>query len=473
MGKESLLDWCHNHGEQGEKIEKEFTGKDSDGNTYNINSITPQSNKDLIWVCSKNHKHIWQAKVQKRTILRSNCPYCSNQRIIAGENDLETWCKNNNKQYLIDEFMGEDENGNKIEMNSLAKSTHIKVKWGHKTIDGELHEWYARVSDRTNKNSKCPICNRSNTVIKGKNDLETWCNKDIIFGNILKEQWTGLTTNGKLIYIADIASHSHKKLIWLCECGDVFIKSPLQRLTDMTYYCRKCNRAESKRKRNNTMLNKSISLDKWCNKNSLKGVQIRKEFTGITEDKEHIDIKDITYGSSKYLLWRHTTINGEVHEWYATVYNRTYNNSNCPHCNNKGTSLPEQIIYRCIKQVYPDTINRGKFQGYEFDITIPDIKVCIEYNGVYYHKNKKERDLKKRELCDSYNVKLIIIDVGNSTNPVENEIWEPDHIVINMNRIEKLIQIIEYITHILNINMSSINYNTALLDSIKFMNNIG
>lgn len=151
--KTSLLDWCNEHSERGERLKSEFTGKCLDSKTYSLDNISYQSNKRFIWKCKYNHT--WDISVQKRVACGSNCPYCSNQRVLKGANDLETWCKNNNKQYLIDEFAGKDEEHNIISINSLAKSSHKRVKWRHITNEGETHEWYATVADRTYKNSGC------------------------------------------------------------------------------------------------------------------------------------------------------------------------------------------------------------------------------------------------------------------------------------------------------------------------------
>ena len=52
-----------------------------------------------------------------------------------------------------------------------------------------------------------------------------------------------------------------------------------------------------------------------------------------------------------------------------------------------GTSFPEQFLYRCVKQIFPETENRKLEDnlGLEFDIYVPEVDLRIEYNGSFYH----------------------------------------------------------------------------------------
>ena len=372
-----LKTWCVNNGELGNKIESEWTGLTEDGNTVFIDKITAQSNKKVLWVCSNNNKHKWYAVIQKRTLLKSVCPYCTNQKVMSGENDLLTWCKENNKQYIIEQFSGQLEDGTKVSIDSLTKSTHIKVKWRHLTKDGKLHEWIASVSDRTSKNSGCPLCTGRNNLKPGINDLETWCKSNLVFGSIITEQWTGLDEFGNNILMSDIAANSHKKLLWKCsKCNELYKQDMLHKLYHNTVKCNKCN----------------------------------------------------------------------IH----------------------GTSLPEQVIYRCIKQVYPKTISRGKFKGYEFDISIPELKTCIEYGSYYYHKDKQQRDFEKRQLCENYGVRFINI-LDSSGSDIDDFI-DCDNIIMKVSNDKSLIKIVAILLKVLHIDISNVDYDKALKESIDFIN---
>ena len=46
------------------------------------------SHKKVIWRCEKGHE--WEAAVKSRTINKTDCPYCSHNKVLAGFNDLAT-----------------------------------------------------------------------------------------------------------------------------------------------------------------------------------------------------------------------------------------------------------------------------------------------------------------------------------------------------------------------------------------------
>lgn len=379
QGVNDLLTWCKNNDERGTRLLKQFTGLDEHGIKHEIDQVTYGSTLRLKWICEKGHE--WYAGILSRTSAEEhNCPYCAGNKIIVGETDLYTWCKENNKEFLIEQFVGEDASGNKITMQELSHGSNVKVKWVHYK-NGEKHEWVGSVKHRTLRNSGCPYCNGSKQVLTGFNDLDSWCERNPDFGEIIREEYTGIDIYGNITDIDKIA----------------------------------------------------------------------------------------TFSSSK-LLWRHWTSDGDMHEWYATLHNRITHLSLCPMCNKGGTSLPEQIIYRCFKQLYPNTINRGKRCGYEFDIMLPDLNTYIEYGSTYYHEGREQRDKEKEELCNKLGVNFIQI-VGDCTDINMEETWSNNLIIayISFNRIASFKKIVKHIFKTLKLDFNKIDYNKAVQDSIEFM----
>lgn len=94
----------------------------------------------------------------------------------------------------------------------------------------------------------------------------------------------------------------------------------------------------------------------------------------------------VTYGSHKKIHWKCS----KGHKWITDVLHRTTPNfsTGCPHCKAANTSYPEQFIYWSLKQVWPDTVNRYKLDGVEYDIIVPSIKLALEYSGGYWHKDR-------------------------------------------------------------------------------------
>lgn len=464
----SLYTWCMNN-PYGHTIMDEWTGKTLDGNIIDIKKTAVQSNKDVYWVCSNNSDHVWHTKIQKRTLLHSGCPYCCGQKVLESSS-FKQYCLENGLEYLIEEFEGIDENGVVVEMTKISKASHKKVKWKHK-IDGQEHEWIASISDRVYKHSMCPECYGKNILKPGKNDLFTWCKNNGEFGNEVIDAWVGLDEYFNEIDINSISYGSRAKMLFQCNCGNIFSREILKVTHNKSVICKECAYRDREDKRYNTLLNSGRTLKEWCDNNSIYGKRIQNEFMGIDCNGNAVDINKITYGSAKKVMWRHYTKSGKEHIWSAAIHNRICNKSMCPICNNKGTSLPEQIIYMCMKQVYVNTISRGKFQGYEFDISIPELKTCIEYGSTYYHEGRQERDTEKQQLCEKYNVNFIQI-IDDSNRELE-EVWSNNLIItrIEINKVACIEKIVKHLCKTFEIDYNGINFKAAVNDAIEVMSN--
>ena len=107
-------------------------------------NVTAHSSKKVWWLC--DYDHSWQATVASRTGLGHGCPYCSNQAILPGYNDLKT---------IFPELITEwdyEKNGT-LNPGELASFSHRKVWWKCK----RGHNWFCAISDRSSGNG-CPIC---------------------------------------------------------------------------------------------------------------------------------------------------------------------------------------------------------------------------------------------------------------------------------------------------------------------------
>ena len=464
-GVNDLYTWCINNESTGTRILSEWTGLDTDGNKLDIHKLGVQSNKYAIWICK--HGHEWKARIQKRTLLNSGCPYCSNQKVKAGENDLETWCMKNNPE-LIKQFTGLDEHGRVISMSQLPKSTHKKVYWSH-NIDNNEHKWLASISDRTCKNSGCPICNATNILRPGVNDLDTWCRENEAgYGRILRNQWLGIDENIDLIGMNQISKGSHRKVYWVCECGNIWLATPLSRIYHRNKGCPECSIQKAQIIKRNSLVSNGQSLNDWCDNNGMWGEIIKSQWEGEDESGNNISIMDVTYGSQIKMWWRHHK-NGEEHRWLASIHNRTLNHSSCPICNTRSTSLAEQVIYQCFKSVYSSTVNRAKIHNKEFDIFIPEINLCIEYDGVYYHTDKEEHDNIKTDICNKYNIQFIRIRSGQN---LEAKDWNFSCGVVEGNfdrEPHNLMKLVFELFKYLGIKIDEQEYNLAYLKAFKFM----
>ena len=57
-------------------------------NTVTPDNLTSCARTKVWWRCTKGHK--WKAAVDSRVSMGRNCPYCANQAVTPGENDIGT-----------------------------------------------------------------------------------------------------------------------------------------------------------------------------------------------------------------------------------------------------------------------------------------------------------------------------------------------------------------------------------------------
>ena len=97
------------------------------------------SGRVCTWKCSLGHK--WRTACNWRTSQISNCPYCSNQKVLSGFNDLATTHPD-----IAAEADGWDP-------TKVSAGTGKSLKW--KCSEG--HRWVTRGADRT-RGDGCPSC---------------------------------------------------------------------------------------------------------------------------------------------------------------------------------------------------------------------------------------------------------------------------------------------------------------------------
>lgn len=95
-------------------------------------------------------------------------------------------------------------------------------------------------------------------------------------------------------------------------------------------------------------------------------------------------------------------------EWSATP-DKLLQGNGCPNCaKRKKTSFPEQAIYFYLRKLFPDAVDRYYLPNSktEIDIFVPSLNVGIEYDGVYWHKSKADRETQKYQKCQEHGITL-------------------------------------------------------------------
>ena len=137
------------------------------------------SNKKNLWKCLNGHE--FEATLNNRTNGKG-CPFCANQKILRGYNDLAT-----TNPDLATEANGWDP-------TTIFGGTQKKMSW--RCVQG--HIWDARPADRNNGDG-CPYCS-GRKALAGYNDLATthpeiaaqaygWDPTTVTHGSERKELW--------------------------------------------------------------------------------------------------------------------------------------------------------------------------------------------------------------------------------------------------------------------------------------------
>ena len=250
--------------------------------------VTAKSNRKVWWKGKCGHE--WLAAICDRTE-GCGCPYCANQKVQIGFNDLATLNPDIASEWNY------DKNGNLKPTDVTAKSSK-KVWWKGKCG----HEWDAVISSRTGKSQcGCPFCSNKR-LLTGYNDLAT-TNPEIT------NEWDN-EKNGNL-KPTDILTGSNKKVWWKCEKGHSWEASINRRLRPSG--CPYCS-------------NKKVLVG--YNDLATKCPELVKEWN----DEKNGEWKptEVTVGSNKKAWWKCS--NG--HEWQAVINSRV-NGNGCPYCSNQ------------------------------------------------------------------------------------------------------------------------------------------
>lgn len=181
--------------------------------------FSTQSKYSVWWKCKRGHE--WQASIYSRSS-GNGCPYCANQKLLTGYNDMPTIAP-----HLVKEW-NHSKNGN-LKPYMVGGKSRKKVWW----VCDKGHEWQTTVSHRLSGDN-CPICSNKK-VLAGYNDFSTWCiknKKEFLLVEFDCEKNPFLPT--------EITPFSGKKIWWRCEQGHSYA-TQLTHRTQMGTSCPFCS----------------------------------------------------------------------------------------------------------------------------------------------------------------------------------------------------------------------------------------
>ena len=125
------------------RLMAEWDWEENNKYNYDPHKLTIGSGMPVNWVCSKGHK--WITSIYHRTQRGTNCPYCSNKKVLEGYNDLQSQRPN-----LMEEW---DFEANTIDPSTVAVKSNKPAAW----ICPKGHH-YTKAIYRRSSGEGCPIC---------------------------------------------------------------------------------------------------------------------------------------------------------------------------------------------------------------------------------------------------------------------------------------------------------------------------
>ncbi len=256
--------------------------------------IAPYTHKKVWWRCDKGHS--WQAATNNRSN-GNGCPYCANQKVLKGFNDLLSAAPELCKEWDY------EKNGS-LQPDKVVKNAIKSVWWKCK----KGHSWKSGVGNRR-RGSGCPVC-AGHIIIPGKNDLKT-------LRPDLAKEWD-YDKNGDLCPDS-VATRTNKKVWWKCKYGHSYIASIAHKFNGSD--CPYCGG--------------DLPI---IGENDLATVhpEIAQEW-----DYERNDLlrpENVTSGSFKKVWWKCK----RRHHWETSINSRV-RGTDCPHCRGK-TPMKTRLV---------------------------------------------------------------------------------------------------------------------------------
>jgi DNA-directed RNA polymerase subunit RPC12/RpoP len=413
-------------------------------------NVAPNSSKKVWWKCSKGDDHVWEANISNRNLLNNGCAICSGH-IIVKSNSLQTLNLKLAEQW-------HPTLNNDLTPLDVGVNFNKAVWW--QCPKGEDHVWSESPLALNNNGYDCPVC--VDKVIVKSNSLQTLNPK-------LAEQWHP-TLNNDLTPL-DVGANSSKKVWWKCQEADdhiwentvnkranrgdgcpmcrgkiVVLSNCLQTLnpklakewhptkngaltssdvyhltTQRVWW--KCQEADDHiwdatvRKRGE--LRDSRASGDGCP--FCRGLKVAKSnclqtlYPKLANEwhptlNQDVTPRSITPHSHVEVYWKCNK--GDDHVWKTRPTNRIYGGTGCPFCDLTPQSKQELTITFELKNLFKNidpkgfkTRLNGKLRA--VDIFLPNLNLCIEFDGSYWHKDKIGIDKIKSEILFKEGFKLI------------------------------------------------------------------
>lgn len=242
-------------------------------------------------------------------------------------------------------------------------------------------------SKRSVESDKCPIC-LGRVIIPGFNSLKAK------YPDIIAGEWD---FDKNTIDPDTIPPSYRKKMWWICPNGHSYQTLPGNKIYHTGGDCPYC------------------SSQKLCRETSLGYVnpELAKEWHPTKNGV--LTPFDVFASTNKYIWWQCPTCG---HEWRSKCSNRNVGKRGCPNCaKGRSSSVPEQLLFRCVRKFFPDAISRHIVDKDEIDVFVPSLNIGFEYDGQRFHNQAKlPKDIAKTKRLISKGIILYRFREDNCPN---------------------------------------------------------
>lgn len=337
------------------------------------------------WLGSCGHE--WYAAVRER-VRGTGCPYCVGNRTLSGFNDLVSQRPDLSAQWHP------MKNG-ALRPADVTVGTNERVWW----LGLCGHEWRSSIAARSgritakilnnavapSRGSGCPFCSGRRPVA-GVNDLAT------THAGLAADWHTSM--NGELA-ARDVSAGSKRRVWWRDELGHEWVSTVKDRVQG--HGCPFCS--------GRRVIVGTTDLATRC---PAIAEQWHPERNG------DLTASDVTFGSARQVWW----LGPCGHEWRTRVTYRTVSGgTGCPLCFPHWSRAEKEVV-AYFRTAHPDlaVVENGRDQlggRLELDIYLPELRVGIEFNGLYWHDEaepavKRRHEAKASRAADA-GIALVIV----------------------------------------------------------------
>ena len=323
------------------------------------NDILVGSNKKFWWKCSKAEDHVYKTSPNNR-LAGKNCPMCAGRQVVES-NSLNTQYPEIAKQWHPTKNLN-------LTPNKVAAGSQKKIWW--KCEKGPDHVWNTTVANRVSGRG-CPIC--SGKKVANSTSL----------GNLypkIASEWHPTKNQDLTPY--DVTPGSGNKIWWKCEKGEDHEWRTSVHERTIGRGCAVCANKVVVTSNSLATLYPDISA------------QWHPFLNNGKTPSQYVP------GSHQKVWWQCKA--DTSHVWKTSIESRS-SGTNCPYCDLTPQSKQELIITFELKTLFKRIDPKGfktRLDGRlrAIDIFIPKLNLCIEFDGAYWHKNKREIDKIKSNL---------------------------------------------------------------------------